>query len=65
MESTLLWRIPGRDIAADTPLDLLRGIGVASSVSIGATVMDNRVCDSGAEALGRQSLKGVDWYECV
>ena len=40
MEPTLLWRIPGRDIAADTPLDLLRWIGVPGSVSIGATVMD-------------------------
>ena len=40
MESTLLWGIPGREMAADPPLGLLRLIGVAGSISIGATVMD-------------------------
>ena len=38
MESTLLWGIPGREMAADPPMGLLRLICVAGSVSIGATV---------------------------
>ena len=36
----LLWLIPGRDIAADPSLGLLRRIGVAGSVSIDATVAE-------------------------
>ena len=40
MESTLIWCIPGWEMAADPPLGLLRLISVAGLVSIGATVMD-------------------------
>ena len=36
----LLWLIPGRDIAADPSLGLLRRIGVAGLVGIGATVAE-------------------------
>ncbi|EJK71702.1 hypothetical protein THAOC_06833 [Thalassiosira oceanica] len=35
---TLLWLIPGRDIVADPSLGLLRRIGVAGLVGIGATL---------------------------
>ena len=37
---TLLWLIPGRDIAADLSLGLLRWIGFAGLVGIGATVAE-------------------------
>ena len=40
MKSTLLWLVPGRDIAADPSLGLLRWIGVAGLVGIGATVAE-------------------------
>ena len=40
MKMTLLWLIPGRDIAADPSLGLLRRIGVAGLVRIGATVAE-------------------------
>ena len=40
MESTLLWCIPAGEMAADPLLGLVRLIGVAGLVSIGATVMD-------------------------
>ncbi|EJK61813.1 hypothetical protein THAOC_17630, partial [Thalassiosira oceanica] len=40
MKLTLLWLIPGRDIAADLSLGLLRRIGVAGLVGIGATVAE-------------------------
>ena len=40
MKMTLLWLIPGRDIAAEPYPDLLRWIGVAGLVGIGATVAE-------------------------
>ncbi|EJK74928.1 hypothetical protein THAOC_03364 [Thalassiosira oceanica] len=40
MKMTLLWLIPGWDIAADPSLGLLRQIGVAGLVGIGATVAE-------------------------
>ena len=40
MKVTLLWLIPGRDIAADPPLGIPRWIGVAGLVEIGATVAE-------------------------
>ena len=40
MKSTLLWCTPGRDIAAEPSLGLLRWIGAAGLVGIGATVAE-------------------------
>ena len=40
MKMTLLWLIPCRDIAASPSLGLLRRIGVAGLVGIGATVAE-------------------------